>query len=268
MTTGSMHLDVAAHTHPGRVREHNEDAFLLLDLDSHARASAHGTDTKERALSYDVGERGVVLAVSDGMGGAAAGEVASAISVQALVDELQRDDGKDAIPDRLNRVVVRASRRVREAGKQPGRRGMGATLTAALVCGDNIHLAQIGDSRAYLMRDGQIHQVTHDQSYVQMMVDEGVMTPEEAERSPQKNVILQVMGQKDDVHVDLGHIHVHRGDVLLLCSDGLSNALSDDEIHRIVTTSSDVRTAAKTLVQQANRAGGPDNITVVVAAVN
>jgi serine/threonine protein phosphatase PrpC len=262
-----MRLDLAARTDPGRQRAHNEDAYLLCDLDAGARASAREIDRKERFDRFVVGERGVLLAVSDGMGGAAAGEIASSISLQSLYDELVRDEEGGAVAERLARVVRHASRRVREAGRGD-RRGMGATLTAALFCGSAVHIAQIGDSRAYLLREGFIKQVTHDQSYVQMMVDEGRMTLAEAERSPQRSVIMQVMGQRDDVRVALGRISVRPGDRLLLCSDGLSNAISDDVICKIVHQVPFVRDAAARLVDAANAAGGPDNITVILAKID
>jgi serine/threonine protein phosphatase PrpC len=254
-----LRIAVSARTHEGRVRDHNEDAFLVTDLE-HGRARRDAIDG-----AYEVTPRGILLAVSDGMGGAKAGEVASTLSLEALFDELRSDRG-GTVEERLQRDVVRASRRVREAGKRPDRRGMGATLTAALFCGLDVHLAQIGDSRAYLLRGGSIRQVTHDQSYVQMLVDEGIMTPEEAERSPEKNVILQAMGQKGDVRVAIGHIAVRPGDRLLLCSDGLTNEISDDEILKIGSRGP-VEAASQALVDAANAAGGKDNVTVVLAEI-
>lgn len=255
-----LRVVVAALSDKGRVRDRNEDAFLLYDLDKNERQVDSG--------NWTVGERGILLAVSDGMGGAAAGEVASAVSVEALLSELLEDDGPGGVGDRLRRVVHRASKRVREEAKRPGRRGMGATLTTALFCGTIVHLAQIGDSRAYLLRDGRIRQVTHDQSYVQMLIDEGLMTPEEAERSPQKSVLLQAMGQPGDLRVDLGRLAVQPGDRLLLCSDGLTNAIGDEQIASLAMSNErDVATSCRELVNAANAAGGPDNITVVLAAI-
>jgi PPM family protein phosphatase len=251
-----LRIDVAGQTDKGKVRSHNEDAFLVYDLDRNERS--------ERA-QWTVGDRGILLAVSDGMGGAAAGEVASAVSLDALLKNLLNDEGDGSVPDRLRRVVHRASRSVHEEAKRPGRRGMGATLTSALFCGTVVHLAQIGDSRAYLLRDGRIRQVTHDQSYVQMLVDEGLMTPEEAERSPQKNVLLQAMGQAGNLRVDTGRLAIQPGDRLLLCSDGLTNAISDEQIAALAT--GDVATACNELIRAANAAGGPDNITVVLSAI-
>lgn len=256
MNPADLLVRVAAVTDKGRVRDHNEDAYLVVNLDSGARS--------ESSVEWPVGERGVLLAVSDGMGGAAAGEVASAISCDALLAELSRDE-HGSIPDRLRRTVHRASKRVRDESKRPGRRGMGATLTAALLCDGTAHLAQIGDSRAYLLRGSEMLQVTHDQSYVQMLVDEGVMTPDEAEHSPQKNVLLQAMGQPGELRVDTGKLAVRSGDRLLLCSDGLTNAISDGEIKKLAM--GEPQAACAALIHAANAAGGPDNITVVLAVI-
>ncbi|MBI2394806.1 MAG: serine/threonine-protein phosphatase [Deltaproteobacteria bacterium] len=257
MIDSPLHVHVTARTDAGRVREQNEDCFLIVDLDSGTR-EADGAE-------WSVGDRGVLLAVSDGIGGAAAGEVASALSIEALWHEIEQESGEGDVADKLERVVVRANRRVRDAARTPGRRGMGATLTAALLCGRAVHLAQIGDSRAYLLRGGQLRQVTRDQSYVQKLVDEGALTPEEAERSPDRNVILQAMGQANDVRVALGHLTVRPGDRVLLCSDGLTNAVSDEDIARIAQQA--VEAACAALIDAANAAGGPDNITVVLAEV-
>src|SRR5262249_52048137 len=150
--------------------------------------------------------------------------------IEALVRgmvEYARDGQPDG--EALRRVVEQTSWAVHEAARRPDRRGMGATLTAALIVGDSLFIAQIGDSRAYLIRDSKIGQLTHDQSYVQLLVDAGVMTPEQAERSSAKNIILQVIGQ-EDVRVALGRIELRPGDRLLVCSDGLTNVLDDATI--------------------------------------
>lgn len=248
-------VDFAAASDAGKVREQNEDAFLAIDLGSGRRV--------ERG-AFAVGPRGVLFAVSDGMGGANAGEVASAISLDALVDELVRDKAEGGLGERLRRVVMRANRRVYEASRRPGRRGMGATLTAALLCESSLYLAQIGDSRAYLLRDGVLRQLTHDQSYVQMLVDQGVLTPEEAERSPDRSVLLQAMGQSGDVHVGLGKLAPERGDRILLCSDGLTNELPVETIAALAAADDPAR-ACEALIAAANDAGGRDNVTVVLA---
>jgi len=173
---------------------------------------------------------------------------------------------KAADGDTLRRVIEMASDKVHEAGKRPDRRGMGATLTAALVVGHTAYVAQIGDSRMYLLRGGRIGQVTHDQSYVQMLVDAGVMTPEEAEASPRKNIILQVMGQQT-VRVALGRISLKTGDRLLLCSDGLTNVVDDTTINAVAKPPGELAKASNALVKLTKEGGAPDNVTVILAEV-
>jgi len=210
---------------------------------------------------------GLLLAVSDGMGGANAGEVASALTVEGVVRGLveasrdKRPDGED-----LRRVVEQASWAVHQAGRRPDRRGMGATLTAVLIAGSTAWVAQIGDSRAYLLRDGDIGRLTHDQSYVQMLVDAGVMTQDQAEKSSAKNIILQVMGQ-EEVRVALGEVELRRGDRLLICSDGLTNVLDDDTLNTVAKPPADVPRACQELIAKTRRGGAPDNVTVVLADV-
>ncbi len=219
-------------------------------------------------VQWSSGEGGVLLAVSDGMGGANAGEVASALSIEAVVRGMV-EAAKRGVPDgeALRRVIEQASWAVHQAGKRPDRRGMGATLTAVLVAETTAYVAQIGDSRAYLLRDESIGQLTHDQSYVQMLVDVGVMTPEQAEKSSAKNIILQVMGQ-EEVRVALGRVDVRRGDRLLLCSDGLTNVLDDATIEKIARPPKDIARACTELVAKTRAGGAPDNVTVVLADVD
>lgn len=247
-------------TDVGLVRRTNEDAFAIAEL-------ASGRQWDGRALAeWRLGSSGVLLAVSDGMGGANAGEVASALSVENVVRGMV-DHARRARPDgeALRHVIEEASRTVHQEGREnPARRGMGATFTAVLLTGPTAFVAQIGDSRAYLVRGGRIGQVTHDQSYVQMLVDAGVLTPEQAEKSSAKNIILQVMGQ-EDVRVALGRLDVRRGDRLLLCSDGLTNVLDDGSIARVVNPPGDVGEACAELVKRTRAGGAPDNVTVVLA---
>jgi serine/threonine protein phosphatase PrpC len=245
----------------GLVRRTNEDAFVIAELGSGRRWDGAGV------THWKLAGAGVLLAVSDGMGGANAGEVASAISVSS-VSRGMMTAARDGRPDgeTLRRVIEDASRRVHEEGKRPDRRGMGATFTAVLLAGPTAYVAQIGDSRAYLLRGERIGQVTHDQSYVQMLVDAGVMTPEQAERSSARNIILQVMGQ-EDVRVVLGRVEVRRGDRLLLCSDGLTNVLDDASIARAATAPRDLAGACAALIAETRRGGAPDNVTVVLAEI-
>lgn len=259
----SLTLKASGRTDVGRVRQSNEDALLMANLSTGERAP-------EAALtSWAVSDRGVLIAVSDGMGGAKAGEVASALSIEGLLEGMRAQTADAQADDaaKLRSAVEQTSRKVRDAGKSAERRGMGATLTAVLFRGSTAHVAEVGDSRAYLLRGGSICQVTRDQSYVQLLVDAGVLTPEQAEASPQKNIILQVMGQKDDLKVEVGRIAIRQGDRFVLCSDGLSNSLRDEEILSIAAAPAPIDAACAALVERANKAGGEDNITVILAEV-
>jgi serine/threonine protein phosphatase PrpC len=248
-------------TDVGLVREANEDSFSMAELSKAQRWQGGAV------AEWSLKDGGVLLLVSDGMGGAKAGEVASALTVEAVLGGMLRAvREKAADGEMLRRVIEQASEKVHEAGKRPDRRGMGATLTAALLNGTMAYIAQIGDSRAYLMRGGRIGQVTHDQSYVQMLVDAGVMTPAEAEASPRKNIILQVMGQ-EAVRVALGRISLKTGDRLLLCSDGLTNVVDDATINAIAKPPGNLANASAALVALTKEGGAPDNVTVILAEV-
>jgi serine/threonine protein phosphatase PrpC len=248
-------------TDVGLVREANEDSFTMAELSKAQRWQGGAV------AEWSIKDGGVLLLVSDGMGGAKAGEIASALTVEAVLGGMLRAiKEKPADGEMLRRVIEQASEKVHEAGKRPDRRGMGATLTAALISGTMAYIAQIGDSRAYLMRGGRIGQVTHDQSYVQMLVDAGVMTPAEAEASPRKNIILQVMGQ-EAVRVALGRISLKTGDRLLLCSDGLTNVVDDARINAIARPPGNLANASAALVALTKEGGAPDNVTVIVAEV-
>lgn len=248
-------------TDVGLVRAANEDSFAMAEL-SGAERWKGGT-----FADWSTTKGGVLLLVSDGMGGANAGEVASALTVEAVLGGMlhaAREKPVDGAA--LRRVVEVASEKVHQASKRPDRRGMGATLTAVLVTGPTAYVAQIGDSRAYLLRDGRIGQITHDQSYVQMLVDAGMMTPEEAEASPRKNIILQVMGQ-EVVRVALGRITLEAGDRILLCSDGLTNVLDDGILNAVARPPGDLTRAVAGLVSLTKEGGAPDNVTVILAEV-
>ena len=255
-----LYLSVAGYTDVGKVREKNEDAFVVADLTggtlldgaSHAR--------------FDVGERGVLLAVSDGMGGAAAGEVASAIVCETLTLALANapaDTPRDAL---MNDAVQRAHRAVWDEAKRESKK-MGATLTAVFVRAGEAYIAEVGDSRAYLLRNGKLCQLTHDQSMVQMLVDTGVIEPEQAETSPIRNIILQAMGNQKNVKVALARLELRDRDCIVLCSDGLTGMVSDVDIKDVILASGRPELAAKQLVDLANERGGKDNITVVLAGV-
>lgn len=258
----ALRVSVFGVSDVGLVRTVNEDAFAMADLNAGERWTGRAPRT------WSSVPNGVLVEVSDGMGGARAGEVASALSVEGVAAGMISaclsgpPDGET-----LRSVIEHVNRKVHRAAQRPDRRGMGATMTAALIQRRCAYIAQIGDSRAYLIRDGRIGQVTHDQSYVQMLVDAGVMTPEEAERSPRRNIILQVMGQ-EHVKVALGRIDVRPGDRLLFCSDGLTTVVDDETIRAVARPPKDIADAALELVRLTKLEGAPDNVTVVLAQLD
>jgi serine/threonine protein phosphatase PrpC len=258
----SIHLSVSALTDAGRVRPNNEDAFVVADLTGGMLLD------HQPVRRFEVGERGVLLAVSDGMGGEQAGEVASALVVETL-SRAMADAPLDAPRDALMEAAVqKAHRAVWEAAHDDNRRaGMGATLTAVYVRGRHAFIAEVGDSRAYLVRAGTIMQLTHDQSLVQVLVDKGALRPEDAGRAPFKNVILQAMGHDASVKVALAKLDLRNRDCIVLCSDGLTQAVSDEEIRSVILESRRLDAACKALVDLANERGGTDNITVIAAGI-
>jgi len=250
-------LNVAGRTDVGRTRPHNEDAFVIIDLADPGRAWTGPVDV--------AGHR-VVLAVSDGMGGHEAGEVASAIVIDTLVKSLGAHVTDP--PDHALELAVReANQAVRAAAVAQDKVGMGATLTAILIDSDNAWIAEVGDSRAYLLRNGQLRQLTRDQSFVQMLVDAGAITAEEAKTSPRKNVILQAIGTQPTLTAAIARLLLRRGDRLLVCCDGLSNELADAELATILAEVDPVA-AAEHAIAAANAHGGHDNITAIIAHVD
>jgi serine/threonine protein phosphatase PrpC len=206
-----------------------------------------------------------LLAVADGMGGHAAGEVASAAVIAALeqLDELGVDAGDPQ--EALREAVAEANAHLRDMVAADNElQGMGTTVTAVLTDGDYTWLAHIGDSRAYLLRDGELHQLTRDHTYVQQLVDEGRLAPADVSTHPQRNVITRALDGRQDVDVDLERLDLRAGDRLLLCSDGLSGVVSDESMAEVLTGTTP-EDAVQRLVDLALRGGGPDNITCIVA---
>ena len=235
-----MQLRFGAATDVGRMRTNNEDSYL-----------------SERP----------VAAVADGMGGHNAGEVASAIAIEELT--ALRGKGpwpnEKAATDDLKRAIVRANRRIREAAAADRElNGMGTTLVAVLEDGDSVHLANVGDSRAYLLRQGELTQVTVDHTLVQELVDDGRLSPKDAERHPQRSMITRALGVDHQVEIDLFTYKLLPGDRLVLCSDGLSDVLNPPQIRNALLRVRDPQQAAERLVALAVEGGGPDNITVIV----
>jgi PPM family protein phosphatase len=239
-----MRITAFARTDVGKVRPENEDDFF-------------------------VGRQ--VFAVADGMGGHAAGEVAAKTALEPLVSIDSRTfDSADAAEEALAEAVREANRQVVEmAEAQPELHGMGTTLTAALLRDGRLHLAHVGDSRAYLLRDGEaITQLTTDHTLVERLVREGRLSREEVATHPQRNVITRAIGNEPDVVVDsLPALRLQSGDQVLLCSDGLTGPLGDADIAATLTHTPDGDEAVTSLISQANEAGGPDNITAIVLRV-
>jgi serine/threonine protein phosphatase PrpC len=226
-------VEEAARTDTGRQRRANEDAYLA---------------------------RAPMFVVADGMGGAEAGEVASKIATEMFDDQADLND-----PERLMAERAReANRRIFEFSRgDEARAGMGTTLTAAALVGDEISLAHVGDSRAYLFRDGSLRQLTRDHSLVEELRRQGRLTSEEAEEHPQRSVITRALGPEPDVDLDLQTHQARSGDVYLLCSDGLTSMVREERLVQILASAPTLRDAVDRMVSEANDAGGRDNITVV-----
>jgi protein phosphatase len=250
-------------TDVGQIREHNEDNFLVADLTKKTRSLLEADRT------FAVGPNGTVLGVCDGMGGAAAGEVASQLAVDIIVERMSEGGvpvNRDEFAHRLVAAVEAAGLRIfTEAKVDRARRGMGTTATIAGLIDDHLFLAQVGDSRGYILRGDRLVQVTRDQSLVNQLIEAGQLTEAEAETFEHNNIILQALGTADTVQVDLTYVPLRRGDTLLLCSDGLSGMVRFDEIREVLVTVQDPLEACKELTDRANQAGGHDNITVIVA---
>ncbi len=264
--TSAIHVSVFAKTDLGRTREHNEDSFLVADL-STGNASLM-PDVRE----HDVGPRGSLFVVADGMGGAAAGELASSMATEVIWQHLlttwatDTDLTAERFALRIRESVERANAEIFQyAEEHPEVHGMGTTLTMAGVYGADLYLAQIGDSRAYLIRGGRASQLTRDQSLTQRLVDAGELSEEEAERSERRNIILQALGPDVHIRVDLSHQSIRRDDLLIMCSDGLSGLVKRDEIGEVAGRTDSLSALCSELIDLANSRGGPDNITVVAA---
>ena len=263
--TPQIHATFHALTDRGRTRDHNEDTFLIADL-----GSAGAPVRESRSQDLVIGERGALYLVADGMGGAAAGEVASEMAAteihRYLVDTWRSDSqmSESKFANRLREAVELANLQIHNyAREHPEVRGMGTTATVAGSWRDRLYIAQIGDSRGYLVRNGAARQLTRDQSLTQRLVDVGELTEEEAEASERRNIILQALGPDALVKVDISWQPLQRGDVLIICSDGLSTLVRRDDIAKVVLEGPDVAAICGHLVDLANERGGFDNITVV-----
>lgn len=246
------------HSHVGMARTANEDFFGYWEPD------------EDRLFDL----KGRLAVVCDGMGGHAGGEIASRMAVKTIIEAYEKDPSDDVM-DSLRRAIEAANETVYKEGFKPGNaklKGMGSTVTCAVHRRELIFFGQVGDSRCYLVRRGQIQQMTKDHSLVQQLVDEGLLDKSEMENHPDKNVILRSLGVKASVDVDISYVSVEEGDVFLLCSDGLSGLVSDQEMLNVVDGSlksgnKDLRKVCEQLVDMANKYGGHDNITVQLLQV-
>jgi PPM family protein phosphatase len=260
-----VRMRIAGRTDVGITRDHNEDAFAFLNL-------SDGTSHEDfQSGVIDVGLRGAVLVVADGMGGAAAGELASAMAVEAVMDTFRAQwmhgvgRETDAFVETIRDAADTANHRIfAYAGAHREFAGMGTTATVVGVLGTSLYLAQVGDSRAYIIRDGEARQITKDQSLMQQLIEAGEMTPDQAEVSERRNIILQALGPDSTVRPDLTWQPLARGDTLVMCSDGLTTHLRAPDIARLIGENSDPDDACVALIAAANADGGHDNITVIV----
>jgi protein phosphatase len=259
-------MSVAGLTDVGRTREHNEDCYLVWNVAGGEFVAAGATEI----VPHD---QGVLIAVCDGMGGAAAGEKASALAVETLRDRAQSVAGADLADlevagDWLSDAVVEADRRILDAAEADSdMKGMGSTCTAVIVLPEGLTMAHVGDSRAYHLRDGTLRQISVDHSYVGQLVALGRISPEEARVHDQRNLLLQVLGLGRPLEVDRVQVDVDPDDWLLLCSDGLYDLVDDRELREELLRNTDPAGACRNLVDLANERGGRDNITVVVARI-
>lgn len=251
-----MEIEIGARSDVGRVRNQNEDSYKVL-----------------APLNLFV--------LSDGMGGESHGEVASALAVETVATHCQEASNNVAVPfygehrasltdktNRLGSAVRLANRRIREAAQEvAARKGMGATVLAAWVDGPRLSLVHVGDSRAYLLRTGVMEQLTSDHSLVAEQVRRGLLTPQQADASEMQSVLIRALGTDPEVEIDANEHVLLDGDILLLCSDGLTRMVTDPEIASTLLTHASAQSAADRLVELSNEYGGEDNVTVIVLRI-
>jgi protein phosphatase len=273
--SSSISIDVSGLSHPGKVRARNEDHFIVTRIGRYLETTI--TSLPPGEVPERAEDAGYVLIIADGMGGHAGGELASRMAISGLIKTVL------AMPDWIFRLdetsasdaSQRSKRRFRhlnslliEKGEQdPALRGMGTTLTAARNLGRHLQIVHVGDSRAYLLREGRLHRLTRDHTYVQMLVDSGQLSKKEAADCGARHVLVNALGGFDDeVEVDVDQLELASGDRLLLCSDGLTDLVDDAEICRVLVENPESAEAGRRLVDAALARGGRDNVTVVVAA--
>lgn len=261
---GPIEVRYYGATDVGLVREHNEDNFVCVDIDDDIRGVPD-----DEVRETEVGERGLLLAVCDGMGGAAAGEVASQMAVDTLDEVMKTGDTEndhDLFAHRLVYAIEEAGSRIFGAAKMDrSRRGMGTTSTVAGLMDNTLFVGQVGDSRCYVLREGKLKLITKDQSLVNQLIEAGQLSEEEAEEFEHSNIILQALGTTEEVSVDLTFLELRQGDRIMLCSDGLSGLVHAELIQEVMAEGDDLKAMTHKLIEMANAGGGHDNITCVMA---
>ena len=261
-----MIAEIFGISNVGLIRHDNQDSFLIANLETGDIA------TMSAPSLVSVHTAPFILIVADGVGGAASGALASSIATETILSELHRWWHKvpkrtpESIEAALKRGVDVANKAIyQKATTSPEHHGMGTTTTLALVLDGEAYIAQVGDSRAYLVRKGAAKQLTKDQSFVQRLIDAGRMTAKEAAQSEHRNIILQALGPEEKVVTGFYRVKLESGDYLVLCSDGLSNQVSADEIGRITRGAGRPEDICNALIEEAMHTGAPDNVTVVAA---
>jgi len=235
-------MEIGKSTHLGNVRKINEDSFLVEKRDGF-----------------------VLLIIADGMGGHNAGEVASKMAAESIKEYLfsSQEEEKDKA---LESALLYANKAIFDgADKHKRHRGMGTTATASVIIDDKAYIANVGDSRAYKYSKGELKQITKDHSYVQMLVDQKVLTKEEARFHPRRNLITRALGTSDDIEVDIFSCDFLDGDTILLCTDGLTSHVEDEFINTVIGSKRSVEEKISVLENEALKQGGSDNITIVIA---
>ncbi|MEO6807792.1 MAG: protein phosphatase 2C domain-containing protein [Isosphaeraceae bacterium] len=268
-----LRVECAGLTHQGRVRPNNEDHFLVAKLAKSLRVCASSLPVDNQPHFSD--EEGFLMIVADGMGGAAAGEEASMLAVTTVEEFVLNvvkwflhlgQHEESALLIELREAFVRADRNVIERAQDDFRlSGMGTTLTVAFSVATDLFLVHAGDSRAYLFRDGELHQITRDHTMAQVLVEGGVLSPEDARHHRQRHIITNAIGgPRKGVHAEIHKVSLVDGDTILLCTDGLTEPVDNNRIAAVLTDHPDPDAACRQLITLALDAGGPDNITAVV----
>lgn len=267
----TINIEFYGDTNVGKVRQNNEDNFLVVNLADH---DFYNIDNPiKEVISLDT-DKELLIAVADGLGGALAGEIASQLTVDVVKEkliELENISEFSQYPfyerlrlavEMVNQVIIQHSLNNVQCT------GMGSTFTGVSICKNYAYIAQVGDSRAYLIRDNQIIQLTKDQSLVGQLLEASYITEEEAENHHLRNVILQALGGQAHINVVITRVSLKVGDILLVCSDGLTTSIKNQQILSLINDHLDLKTITENLITMANKQGGLDNITVVLAKVN